>query len=53
MLHFRAQNGVRNGVYPAHLQSLWIVISVAVALHVAGWSVPFDIVNRILVLLPA
>lgn len=49
----RFRNGVRNGVYPAHLQSLWIVISVAVALHVAGRSVPFDLVNRVLPLLPA
>lgn len=48
----RFRNGVRNGVYPAHLQSLWIVISVAAALHFSGRNTPFDIVNRIRPLLP-
>lgn len=49
----RIRNGIRNGAYPAHLQSLWIVISVAAALHFSGKNTPFDIVNRIRPLLPA
>lgn len=39
-------------MYPAHLQSLWIVISVAVALHMSGKQVPFNMVNRILAHVP-
>lgn len=48
----RLSNGIRNGVYPAHLQSLWIVISIAAALHFSGRRTPLDIVNRIRPLLP-
>uniref|UniRef100_A0A1I8NSM7 carnitine O-palmitoyltransferase n=1 Tax=Stomoxys calcitrans TaxID=35570 RepID=A0A1I8NSM7_STOCA len=49
----RARNGVRNGVYPAHIQSLWLITAIALGLHFAGLRTPFNIVNRILVNLPA
>ncbi|XP_014093291.2 carnitine O-palmitoyltransferase 1, liver isoform isoform X2 [Bactrocera oleae] len=49
----RARNGIRNGVYPAHIQSLWLITAIAMGLHFSGFAVPFDLVHRILVHLPA
>uniref|UniRef100_A0A1L8DYB6 carnitine O-palmitoyltransferase n=1 Tax=Nyssomyia neivai TaxID=330878 RepID=A0A1L8DYB6_9DIPT len=48
----RFRNGLRNGIYPAHLQSLWLVIAIAVALHFSGRRVPFNMVNNIMPILP-
>uniref|UniRef100_A0A0K8TTA0 carnitine O-palmitoyltransferase n=1 Tax=Tabanus bromius TaxID=304241 RepID=A0A0K8TTA0_TABBR len=48
----RARNGIRNGVYPAHLQSLWLVIAIALGLHFTSSHVPFNLVKRILPHLP-
>ncbi|XP_055542351.1 carnitine O-palmitoyltransferase 1, liver isoform isoform X2 [Wyeomyia smithii] len=48
----RFRTGVRNGVYPAHLQSLWLVIAVALALHFTQRQVPFNLVNKFLAILP-
>lgn len=48
----RLRNSIRNGAYPAHLQSLWIIISIAAALHVSGKKTPFDLANRLLPWLP-
>lgn len=48
----RFRTGVRNGVYPAHLQSLWLVIAVAIALHFTQRHVPFNLVSTFLALLP-
>ncbi|XP_037946654.1 carnitine O-palmitoyltransferase 1, liver isoform isoform X2 [Teleopsis dalmanni] len=48
----RARNGVRNGVYPAHIQSLWLISAIAIGLHFSGYQVPFNLVNRILVYFP-
>lgn len=45
------QNGLRNGAYPAHLHSLWIVIAILAGLHLTGKS-KFDSVNFVLLLLP-
>lgn len=52
--HFscKLQNSIRNGAYPAHLQSLWIIISIAFGLHFSGKKTPFDLANRILPWLP-
>lgn len=47
-----SQTGVRNGVYPAHLQSLWLVIAIAIGLHFSQRHVPFDLVNKWLAVLP-
>ncbi|XP_037713136.1 carnitine O-palmitoyltransferase 1, liver isoform isoform X1 [Drosophila subpulchrella] len=49
----RARNGVRNGVYPAHIQSLWLISAIALGLHFAGYQAPFNLTNRILVHLPS
>ncbi|XP_055378355.1 carnitine O-palmitoyltransferase 1, liver isoform isoform X2 [Condylostylus longicornis] len=49
----RARNGIRNGVYPAHIQSLWLITAIAAGLHYSGRQVPFNLVNRILPYLPS
>ncbi|XP_037811824.1 carnitine O-palmitoyltransferase 1, liver isoform isoform X1 [Lucilia sericata] len=49
----RARNGIRNGVYPAHIHSLWLITAIALGLHFAGMNAPFNIINRVLVHLPA
>ncbi|KAG4073892.1 hypothetical protein HA402_014097 [Bradysia odoriphaga] len=49
----RFRNGIRNGVFPAHIQSLYILISIALGLHVTGKQAPFNLTNLILPLLPA
>ncbi|XP_049288808.1 carnitine O-palmitoyltransferase 1, liver isoform isoform X1 [Anopheles funestus] len=48
----RFRTGVRNGVYPAHLQSLWLVIAIAIGLHFTQRHVPFDLVAKWLSILP-
>lgn len=47
------QNGLRNGIYPAHLQSLWLVVAVAAGLHFTGRRAPFDLTNKILSIIPS
>uniref|UniRef100_A0A1A9V5B4 carnitine O-palmitoyltransferase n=1 Tax=Glossina austeni TaxID=7395 RepID=A0A1A9V5B4_GLOAU len=49
----RANNGIRNGVYPAHIQSLWVITAIALGLHFAGLHVPFNLVNRLLINFPS
>uniref|UniRef100_T1GPK9 Uncharacterized protein n=1 Tax=Megaselia scalaris TaxID=36166 RepID=T1GPK9_MEGSC len=49
----RARNGIRNGVFPAHIQSLWLITAIAIGLHFTGYQVPFNLVNRILPYLPS
>lgn len=46
------QNGLRNGIYPAHVHSLWLAIGVAQAVHFGGYHVPFDLVNKMLPYMP-
>uniref|UniRef100_T1E1Y6 carnitine O-palmitoyltransferase n=1 Tax=Psorophora albipes TaxID=869069 RepID=T1E1Y6_9DIPT len=48
----RFRSGVRNGVYPAHLQSLWLVIAIAIGLHFTQRQAPFNLVNKFLAILP-
>lgn len=48
----RVKTKVRNGVYPAHLESLWVVIGVVMALHFSKKSVPYDMVNFLIKLMP-
>jgi carnitine O-palmitoyltransferase 1, liver isoform len=43
---------VRNGVYPAHLESLWIIMAIVFSLHRASLKMPYDAVNRIVEELP-
>jgi len=49
----RFRNGLRNGIYPAHIHSLWLAIGVAVGIHFGGYRVPYDLVNTILPYMPA
>lgn len=48
----RSINKVRNGVYPAHLESLFIIIGTVMALHFANQRVPFDLMNKFSSLMP-
>lgn len=36
---------VRNGVYPAHLESLWVITMLVMALHFSTQKVPYDLDN--------
>lgn len=48
----RFQNSVHNGVYPAHLSTLWVTMSVVCAIHFSGYKVPYDLVAKIMPYLP-
>lgn len=48
----RARNGVRNGVFPAHIQSLWLITAIAIGLHFTGYNTPFNLVYKVVSYLP-
>lgn len=48
----RFRSKVRNGVYPAHLESLWIILGIVVAIHFSEKKVPYDLVNVFIKFLP-
>jgi carnitine O-palmitoyltransferase 1, liver isoform len=48
----RSKNKLKNGIYPAHIESLWAVIAVVMALHFATQQVPYDLVNIIIKVMP-
>nr|XP_022908383.1 carnitine O-palmitoyltransferase 1, liver isoform isoform X1 [Onthophagus taurus] len=48
----RFMNSIHNGVYPAHLWTLWLTMSVVVAIHFSGFKVPYDLVAKIMPFLP-
>ncbi|XP_034255804.1 carnitine O-palmitoyltransferase 1, liver isoform isoform X2 [Thrips palmi] len=50
---WRFQNSVKNGVYPAPLQSLWATVGILVALHFAGVRLPIGLVGMLLPHLPS
>lgn len=43
LAHYKIK--IRNGVYPAHFESLWIITALVMALHFSSYKVPFDLVN--------
>lgn len=43
---------VHNGVYPAHLESLWIVLAIVMALHFSSYRVPYDLTDDLVAMLP-
>jgi carnitine O-palmitoyltransferase 1 len=43
---------VQNGVYPAHLESLFIIIAIVMAFHFSSTKVPYDLLNTFISLLP-
>lgn len=48
----RFMNSVHNGVYPAHLWTLWLTMTVISAIHFSGYKVPYDLVAKIMPILP-
>ena len=43
---------VHNGVYPAHLESLWVIMCVITAFHFSSYQMPFDLINKSVKYLP-
>lgn len=43
---------VRNGAYPAHLESLWLIIAVIIGCHFASFDVPTKLLTRIMLSMP-
>lgn len=43
---------VRNGVYPAHLESLYIVMAIVTAIHFSSYHVPYDLTDNLVEMLP-
>lgn len=43
---------VRNGVYPAHLESLWIIMGIVSSFHYASFKLPYDAVDQLVKILP-
>lgn len=48
----RVKSGVRNGVYPAHLESFWVLIGLVTLLHFSIKKVPYDMVNYFVKIMP-
>lgn len=48
----RLKSGVRNGVYPAHLESLWVLMGLVTIFHYSKKRVPYDLVNRFMNYMP-
>ncbi|XP_031346630.1 carnitine O-palmitoyltransferase 1, liver isoform isoform X2 [Photinus pyralis] len=44
----RFQNSIHNGVYPGHLWTLWVLISITAGIHFSGFKVPYDLVTKIM-----
>ncbi|KAK9738042.1 Carnitine O-palmitoyltransferase N-terminus [Popillia japonica] len=49
----RFMNSVHNGVYPAQLWTLWLTMSIVIGIHFSGYKVPYDLVTKIMPLLPS
>lgn len=48
----RFRSKVRNGVYPAHLESLWIIVALAMGFHFYTQNTPFDVVKVVIKFMP-
>ncbi|KAJ8937761.1 hypothetical protein NQ318_006624 [Aromia moschata] len=48
----RFQNSIHNGVYPGHYRYLLVLMGLITAIHLQGYSVPYNITNKILRILP-
>ncbi|XP_049885922.1 carnitine O-palmitoyltransferase 1, liver isoform [Pectinophora gossypiella] len=48
----RFRNSVHNGVYPGHLQSLYVLWTLLVAAHFGGFNIPFGLVQKALTIMP-
>lgn len=43
---------LRNAVYPAHVESFWLIFMLVMALHFSSKRLPFDVVNVVAFYLP-
>lgn len=41
----QANRKLRNAVYPAHVESFWVISTLVLALHFASYRLPFNLVN--------
>jgi len=48
----RFRSGVRNGAYPAHLESLWVLMGLVTLVHFSNKQVPYDLVNNFIKIMP-
>lgn len=48
----RFKRKIRNGVYPAHLESLFIIIAIVMTLRFSTQKVPYDLDNFVVETLP-
>jgi carnitine O-palmitoyltransferase 1, liver isoform len=48
----RFRTKLRNGVYPLHLESLWIIMGLVMAFHYRTQDLPFDLVNILRAYMP-
>lgn len=46
------QNSIKNGVYPASVESFWVTVGLLMGLHFLGINVPGGLLVRILPLMP-
>lgn len=46
------QNNVLNGVYPGHLQSLYVLWTLLVAAHFSNFNIPFGLVDKMITIMP-
>lgn len=43
---------VRNGAYPVHLESLWVIMGFLLLAHFSATKVPFELVRKLLWMTP-
>lgn len=43
----RFKNKIRNAIYPAHFESVWIILIMVLVVHYEDRKVPFDLVNTL------
>jgi carnitine O-palmitoyltransferase 1 len=48
----RIKAGIRNGAYPAHLESLYVILILVTLLHFSSKRVPYDLVNTTMNVMP-
>lgn len=44
----RFKTKVRNGAYPAHIESFWVIMSLVTMLHLSDYKIPYDLVKRLI-----
>ncbi|KAG5684914.1 hypothetical protein PVAND_014123 [Polypedilum vanderplanki] len=49
----RIKAGIKNGAYPAHLESLYVIMILVTLLHFSNKTVPYDLVNTFMNVMPS